>query len=164
MAAGYRAWKRAGRPHEQGSHLEYPEYQTALTWGRAVLKALEESVEGEIQRTKPASGNVVLDTQTVRAGWQSMEFHLLWHQVVLLAMKHGRAPLHVTPSVWKGLQRCGVLNDLYDLGSIARRLSFLGDGRLLLDELKLRNAMRSPGEQTVSEQIDQRGGSSVERG
>jgi hypothetical protein len=102
---------------------------------------LEESVEREIQRTKPANGNVALDAQTARADWQSMEFHLLWHQVVLLAMKNGRVPLHVTPFVWRGLQRRGVLNDLYDLGSIARRLSFLGDGRLLLDELRLRNAM-----------------------
>jgi hypothetical protein len=119
-------------------------------------------VEREIRRTKPANGNVVHDAQAVRAGWQ-MEFHLLWHQVILLGMKHGRAPLHVTPSVWKGLQRCGVLNDLYDLGSIARRLSFLGDGRLLLDELRLRNAMRSPVEQTVSKEIEITAeGSSVE--
>jgi hypothetical protein len=128
-----------------------------------VLKALEGSVGREILRTKPANGNVVHDAQAVRAGWQTMEFHLLWHQVVLLGMKHGRAPLHVTPSVWKGLQRCGVLNDLYDLGSIARRLSFLGDGRLLLDELRLRNAMRSPVEQTVSKEIEITAeGSSVE--
>jgi hypothetical protein len=120
-------------------------------------------VEREIRRTKPANGNVVHDAQAVRAGWQ-MEFHLLWHQVVLLGMKHGRAPLHVTPSVWKGLRRCGVLNDLYDLGSIARRLSFLGDGRLLLDELRLRNAMRSPVEQTVSKEIEITAeGSSVEQ-
>jgi hypothetical protein len=115
---------------------------------------LEESVEREIQRTKPANGNVALDAQTARADWQSMEFHLLWHQVVLLAMKHGRAPLPVSAVVWKGLQRHGVVNDLSDLGSIARRLSFLGDGRLLLDELKPRTAPRSPMEQSVAKEIE----------
>lgn len=34
--------------------------------------------------------------------------------------------------------RLGALDDLYDLGSIARRLSFLGDERILLAELKAR--------------------------
>jgi hypothetical protein len=109
-------------------------------------------VEREIQRTRLTNENVVPDTQTDRAGWQLMAFHLLWHQVVLLSMKHVRAPLPVTPSVWKRQQRSGVLNDFYDLGSIARRLSFLGDGRLLLDELKLRNTMRSPVEQPDSKE------------
>ena len=111
-------------------------------------------MEKGVQQRKPANGDVVLGAQNVRSDWQSAEFHLLWHQVVLLAMKHGRAPLPVTPSVWKGLQRCGVLNDLYDLGSIARRLSFLGDGRLLLDELKLRSATKSPVEQIVAKEIE----------
>ena len=115
--------------------------------------SLEGSMEKGVQQTKPANGNVILDAQTDRSDWQSAEFHLLWHQVVLLAMKHGRAPLPVTPSVWKGLQRCGVLNDLYDLGSIARRLSFLGDGRLLLAELKRRSSTKSPVEQIVSKEI-----------
>ena len=111
-------------------------------------------MERENQRTKRGNGNVVLDAQIDRAGRQSMEFHLLWHQLVLLAMKHGRAPLPVTSYVWKELQRRGVLNDLYDLGSIARRLSFLGDGRLLVDELKVRSAMRSQVEQTGSREIE----------
>jgi hypothetical protein len=118
-----------------------------------------------VQPTKPGNGNVVLDAQTGRSDWQSAEFHLVWHQVVLLAMKHGRAPLPVTPSVWKGLQRRGVLNDLYDLGSIARRLSFLGDGRLLLDELKHRSSTKSPEEQIVSREIEITAeGHPVERG
>ena len=122
-------------------------------------------MEKGVQQTKPANGNVVLDAQTDRSDWQSAEFHLLWHQVVLLAMKHGRAPLPVTPSVWKGLQRCGVLNDLYDLGSIARRLSFLGDGRLLLAELKRRSSTKSPVEQIVSKEIEITAeGHPVERG
>jgi hypothetical protein len=64
--------------------------------------------------------------------------HLLGHQIFLLAMKHGRAPLSVFPPLWKGLLRLGALNDPYDLGSVARRLSFLGGGRILLAELKAR--------------------------
>jgi hypothetical protein len=97
-----------------------------------------------IQQTRQANGNER----------QIAQFHLLWDQVVLLAIKHGRAPLPVSPAVWKALQRQGVLNDLYDLGSIARRLSFLGDGRLLLDELKLRTTTRSPVQETVSKEIE----------
>jgi hypothetical protein len=111
-------------------------------------------MEKAVQQTKPANGNMVPGAQTDRSDWQSAEFHLLWHQVVLLAMKHGRAPLPVTPSVWKGLQKCGVLKDLYDLGSIARRLSFLGDGRLLLGELKHRSSTKSPVVPIVSKEIE----------
>jgi hypothetical protein len=97
---------------------------------------------------------MVLDARTDRAGRQSMEFHLLRHQLVLLAMKHGRAPLPVAPHFWRKLQQRGVLHNLYDLGSIARRLSFLGDGRLLVDELKIRRAIKSPPEQTVSREVE----------
>jgi hypothetical protein len=80
-------------------------------------------------------------------------------------MKHGRAPLPVSPAVWKGLQRSGVLNDIYDLGSIARRLSFLGDGRLLLAELKHGTAPIIPTEQGVaSRDGDRFGGPSVDQG
>jgi hypothetical protein len=64
--------------------------------------------------------------------------HLLSHQIVLLAMKQRRALLPVSPALWKGLVRLGALDDLYDPGSIARRLSFLGDERILLAELKAR--------------------------
>jgi hypothetical protein len=63
---------------------------------------------------------------------------LLRHQVLLLAMKHGRAPLPVSPGVLKSLLRRGILNDLHDLGSVARRLSFLEDERILLAELNVR--------------------------
>ena len=52
-------------------------------------------------------------------------------------MQHGRAPLPVSPPLWKGLLRRGHL-DLYELGNIARRFSFLGDGRMLLAELNTR--------------------------
>jgi hypothetical protein len=63
---------------------------------------------------------------------------LLRHQIVLLAMKHGRAPLPVSPALWRGLQRQGVVDDPGELGNIARRLSFLRDERMLLAELRLR--------------------------
>jgi len=69
-------------------------------------------------------------------------------------MKHGRAPLSVSPTLWKGLLRLGALNDLYELGSIARRLSFLGDGRILLAELKNRTTTRAPVEGPVSRKIE----------
>ena len=146
--------KRAGRLHGQSPHLDYPEYRTALTWRRAELTALEDSVKREIQRTGQANGNSVPDAQRSQSEWQLAAFHLLWHQVVLLAMKHGRAPLPVSPAVWKGLQRSGFLNDIYELGSIARRLSFLGDGRLLLAELKRRTAPIIPMEQSVAREME----------
>jgi hypothetical protein len=74
---------------------------------------------------------------------------LLRHQVLLLAMKNGRAPLSVPRALWRGLQRQGFLSDLYDLGSIARRLLFLGDSRLLLTELRTRDGARPGAEQTT---------------
>jgi hypothetical protein len=111
-------------------------------------------VKGEIRRTGQANGNSVLDAQPSQYEWQLGAFHLLWHQVVLLAMKHGRAPLPVSPAVWKGLQRRGLLNDIYALGSIARRLSFLEDGRLLLAELRHRTAPIIPMEQRVAREME----------
>ncbi len=48
--------------------------------------------------------------------WQSYVLELLRHQVLLLAMKNGRAPLPVSPSIWKDLQKQGVLNNLYVWG------------------------------------------------
>jgi hypothetical protein len=73
---------------------------------------------------------------------QKTMVHLLRHQTPLLAMKHRRAPLYVSPALCNGLVRLGAANDLYDLGSIARRLSFLGDGRVFLAELKVRTPVR----------------------
>jgi len=111
-------------------------------------------VEKGLQRTEQANGNAAFGAQPGPSEWQSAEFHLLWQQVVLLAMKHGRAPLPVSAAVWKGLQKHGVLNDIYDFGSIARRLSFLGDGRLLLDELKPRSAPKLRMEQRVAKEME----------
>jgi hypothetical protein len=77
---------------------------------------------------------------------------LLRHQVLLLAMKNGRAPLPISPALWKGLRRHGFLNDICDLGSLARRLLFLGDGRILLAELRVQAAAKpTAGEKTLKE-------------
>ena len=79
---------------------------------------------------------------------------LLRHQVLLLMMKNGRAPLPVSPSLWKGLRRQGVLNDLYDLGGIARRLLFLGDGHILLAELRIRTGARPTAKEKTSKVME----------
>ena len=75
---------------------------------------------------------------------------LLRQQVVLLAMKDRRAPMPVSATLWKGLLRRGILNDLDDLGSVARRLSFLGDERMLLAELRIRTSTNPPVQGTLS--------------
>jgi len=92
----------------------------------------------------------ILDGATGPSEWQKTMMLLLGHQVVLLAMKHGRAPVPVSSTVWKGLRRRGVLNDLDELGNVARRLSFLGDGGMLLAELKSRTAITRPVRETMS--------------
>jgi hypothetical protein len=79
---------------------------------------------------------------------------LLRHQVVLLAMKDRRAPMPVSATLWKGLLRRGVLNDLDDLGSVARRLSFLGDERILLAELRIRTSTTPPVRETLSKEAE----------
>lgn len=77
---------------------------------------------------------------------------LLRHLVALLAMKHGRAPLPVSSSLWRALLRQGFLSDPDELGNIARRFSFLGDERMLLAELRMRAGTTPPaGERLRSE-------------
>jgi hypothetical protein len=93
---------------------------------------------------------IFCDARKGQFEWPNTIAPLLGDRVVLLAMKHGRAPLSVSPALSKGLRRLGVLNDLYDLGSIARRLSFLGDGQILLAELKMRATIRPAMEEAVS--------------
>ena len=92
----------------------------------------------------------ILNGQAGPSEWEKSTVFLLRHQIVLLAMKHGRAPLPVSPAICKGLLRRGVLNDLHELDSIARRLSFLGDGRMLLAELKGRTATKPTVRETLS--------------
>jgi hypothetical protein len=76
--------------------------------------------------------------------WRNTIAPLLGDWVVLLAMKQGRAPLAVSSTLWKVLLGQGFLNDLDELGNIARRFSFLGDERLLLAELRIRTATTRP--------------------
>jgi len=92
----------------------------------------------------------ILDGQAGPSGCERTLVLLLRQQVVLLAMKHGRAPLPVSPALWRGLLRRGVLNDFHELGSIARRLSFLGDDRMLLAELKVRTAAKPAAREALS--------------
>jgi hypothetical protein len=69
-------------------------------------------------------------------------------------MKRGRAPLPVSSTLWKGLMRQGFLNDLDELGTIARRISFLGDERLLLAELRIRAATTPPAREILSKESE----------
>jgi len=75
---------------------------------------------------------------------------LLRQHILLLAMKHGRAPMPLSPAVCKGLLRRGVLNDLQTLGNISRRFLFLGDGRMLLAEIKYGPTTVPPAQETLS--------------
>jgi hypothetical protein len=115
---------------------------------------VEESLGNAMQRTRQENEQSMLDVHANPSAWRRTLVDLLRHQVLLLAMKHGRAPLPVSPAVLKSLLRRGILNDLHDLGSVARRLSFLEDGRILLAELNVRTARRAPAEETVSKESE----------
>ena len=142
--------KGAGCLRGQGPHLDHPDNRTALTRRRSELKALEESVTEAFWRTRQEKRTGIRDGQ--RSQWQKSMVLLLRQQVVLLAMKDGRAPLPVSATLWKGLLRRGVLNDLDDLGNIARRLSFLRDERMLLAELRIRTSTTPPVRNTLSKE------------
>jgi hypothetical protein len=105
------------------------------------------------QRGGHGNGFDVPDVRADPSEWRKTMIHLLYHQIVLLAMNQRRAPLPVSPALWKGLVRLGALNDLYDLGSIARRLSFLGDERILLAELKARAGTKPHVEEPEGKEI-----------
>jgi DNA-binding NtrC family response regulator len=77
---------------------------------------------------------------------------LLGDWVVLLAMKHQRAPLPVSSALWKGLLRRGFPNNLDELAMFARRYLFLGDERLLLAELRIRTATTPPVREALSKE------------
>jgi hypothetical protein len=108
--------------------------EDALT--EATWQAREESRAGSRDRRESSSE------------WLKTKVELLRLQVLLLAMKNGRAPLPVPRALWRGLEKQGFLNDLYALGSVARRLLFLGDSRMLLTELRTRDGAR-PGAETT---------------
>jgi hypothetical protein len=77
---------------------------------------------------------------------------LLGDWVVLLAMKHQRAPLPVSSALWKGLLRKGFPNDLDELAVFTSRSLFLGDTRMLLAELRIRTATTPPVRETLSKE------------
>jgi hypothetical protein len=84
--------------------------------------------------------------------WRNTIAPLLGDRVVLLAMKHQRAPRPVSSALWMGLPRKGFLNDLDELKLFARRYLILGDERMLLAELRMRTATTPPGRETLSEE------------
>ena len=85
-----------------------------------------------------------LDARRGQFDWRNTIAPLLGDWVVLLAMKHRRAPLPVSSALWKGLLRKGFPNGMDELAIFARRYLFLGDARLLLAELRIRTAATTP--------------------
>jgi hypothetical protein len=64
------------------------------------------------------------DARKSQFEWRNTIAPLLGDWVVLLAMKHRRAPLPVSSALRKGLLRKGFLNDLDELALFARRYLF----------------------------------------
>lgn len=73
---------------------------------------------------------------------------LFRHFVASLAIKHGRAPLPVSPTLWKRLMESGAPSCVEELFEVARRYMFLGDARMLLAELNTQ-PRRTPVGQTL---------------
>ena len=92
----------------------------------------------------------IREGQIGESEWRRTTMGLLRQHILLLAMKLGRAPMPLSPAVCKGLLRRGVLNDLQALGKIARRLLFLGDGRMLLAEIEYGPTTVPPAQETLS--------------
>jgi hypothetical protein len=92
----------------------------------------------------------IREGQIGESEWRRLTLSLLRQHILLLAMKHGRAPLPLSPVVCRGSLRRGVLNDVDALGSIARRFSFLGDGRMLLAEIEYGRATLPSAQETWS--------------
>jgi len=78
----------------------------------------------------------IRESQIGESEWRKTTMGLLRQHILLLAMKHGQAPIPLSRAVCRGLLRRGVLSDLQALGNIARRFLFLGDERMLLAEIK----------------------------
>jgi hypothetical protein len=95
-------------------------------------------------------GIMLRDARTGQFEWRNSIAPLLGDWVVLLAMKHRRAPLPVSSALWKGLLREGFPNDLDELAILARRYLFLGDARMLLAELRIRTAATASVRETLS--------------
>jgi DNA-binding NtrC family response regulator len=91
------------------------------------------------RRSAEQEGRVVIrDAEMPPLEFRETAAPLLGRCVVLLAMKRGRAPLPVSPALWKRLQHRGFPSNLDELGNLARRYLFLGDARMLLTELRFR--------------------------
>ena len=95
---------------------------------------------------------MIRDPRKGQLEWRNTIAPLLGDWVVLLAMRHRRAPLPVSPALWKNLLRKGFPNDLDELAIVARRYLFLGDERLLLAELRIWTATTLPVGETLSEE------------
>jgi hypothetical protein len=133
-----------------------------MTRRRAELRTSEDALTGATWQAKGKNETVSRDGWETPSEWQKAMVELLRHQILLLAMKNGRAPLPVSPALWRGLQRQGFLSDAYDLGSIARRLLFLGDGRMLLAELRIRAGARPALEEESPKQMEIAGEDSLQ--
>jgi DNA-binding NtrC family response regulator len=99
---------------------------------------LEDSVTETVWRARQEKRMGSRDGQISPSDWQETRGPLLRHVVVLLAMRHGRAPQAVSSALYTGLLRKGLLSNLDELGNIARRISFLADEQLLMAELRAR--------------------------
>ena len=78
----------------------------------------------------------IRESQIGESEWRGSTTGLLRQDTLLLAMKHGRAPLLFSPAVCKGLLLRAVLNDLDALPNMARRFSFSGYEQMLLAEIE----------------------------
>src|SRR5258707_13168695 len=110
------------------------------------------SLSGALWRARQGKRMMVLDARKGQFDWRITTAPLLGDWVVLLAMKHQRAPVPVSSALWKGLLRKGFPNDLDELAIFARRYLFLGDERLLLPELRIRTAITPPVRETLSKE------------
>lgn len=94
-------------------------------------------------------GKMFCDARKGRLEWRDAIAPLLGEWVVLLAMKGRGARLPVSSTLWKGLLREGLPNDL---GELARRYLFLGDARVLLAELRMRSITTAPARERLSKE------------
>src|SRR6267378_838363 len=111
---------------------------------RTRCKQSTKSLSGALWRARQGERVMLCDGGKGQFELRNTIAPLLGDWVVLLAMKHRRAPLPVSSALWKGLLRKGFPNDLDELAIFARRYLFLGDARLLLAELRIRNATTPP--------------------
>jgi len=147
---GYFVVKSAVRLRGQGSHLNHHDYRTALTRRLADSKGWRILMTETFRQTTQVKRIGIREDQIGESEWQSLTLDLLRQHVLLLAMKHGRAPLPLSRAVCRGLLRRGVLNDPEALGGIARRFSFLGDERMLLAEIEYGWAVGPSAQETLS--------------